>query len=1018
MGLRKLCEKHGRVVDVHLSKNLSKLGKRYAFVRFIKIDDVHSLIDNLRNIWIGSYKMFVSFVIRDRFGNLIKYRQQVPNRSNKVGSETNFKAPIVKMHYKGSHDTPSFASVVEPKLKSIISKPANKLIELVSGDYVVSSDECDKVCIRRVKEFASLPVLVDMRKAQGFPDLDIRYMGELEVQQTFRMDIIAEEVLIMIDESMFVIRVREVSGWVPSFKEKCVVTRDMEPSLEGDDIDLAEEEVNSIQSIQEEDALDNLQDSDLFSLSDLICKEAEKAKLQRMVKSKLDPRVPFNLEAEKKEDSVDDSLSHPSGYTNEYRDKKSFPMNCISINMQGIKNVDKGTWLRKLGNKHRVNFMAIQVTKVSSIDIAIVRSLWGNMYFNYLHSEVRGLSGGILVIWEPNLFIKQQIFVYSNYIAIHELWASKNVKTLMVSVYFPQDWAGKKQVWESLLLLFSRIEGEIVVMGDFNEVRDALERYPDHYPILLREEQVDYGPHPFHLFHSWMMLEGFDKLVKDSWEMPKRRQAAIRKAMKHGVWMVELNDVKAEFKDHFQSRFSKDGGVWPTILSDCFLKLSYNQISLDASFSCEEINKAVWDCGSDKALGPDGFTFGFFKKFWEIAWVKATLTSVRASMLLNGAPTEEFDIQRGLRHGDPLSPFLFVLAMEGFHVGILKACRANVFQGVSTGPSDIRIFHLLYADDVILLFPIIYQPPQETTIEILHDQENAITYAQTFLRKFNRYSFFETPKVLLLAWDRVFEIKDAFENKHYKPEDIQELFRQLFNDVQNIHEELAKYINTPSWNRPAICYNDDYDEDCTIAITPILSTLKPKDSLRIGDEHLDTIPEKESDEFIKSSFENLVPIPSKRIENRAKTENFVLDSIKFAHFSKSRQDPRKATSIPLERAWKNESNGSGPASRLDPMGWPMRGGAGGEGGDGVSNMLSRELIGVIIEKKCEEQGFDLKEDEVVPKVEDVSLVDGVFDGAFGGDGDEDFVIGEGVVVSSSLLDEEAWVEAMEKEGIE
>ncbi|GJR74309.1 retrovirus-related pol polyprotein from transposon TNT 1-94 [Tanacetum coccineum] len=40
----------------------------------------------------------------------------------------------------------------------------------------------------------------------------------------------------------------------------------------------------------------------------------------------------------------------------------------------------------------------------------------------------------------------------------------------------------------------------------------------------------------------------------------------------------------------------------------------------------------------------------------------------------------------------------------------------------------------------------------------------------------------------------------------------------------------------------------------------------------------------------------------------------------------------------------------------------------------------------------------------VPKVDDVSLVDGVFDGAFGGDEEEDFVMGEGVVVSSSSLD--------------
>ncbi|GKA61741.1 hypothetical protein Tco_0761260 [Tanacetum coccineum] len=43
-------------------------------------------------------------------------------------------------------------------------------------------------------------------------------------------------------------------------------------------------------------------------------------------------------------------------------------------------------------------------------------------------------------------------------------------------------------------------------------------------------------------------------------------------------------------------------------------------------------------------------------------------------------------------------------------------------------------------------------------------------------------------------------------------------------------------------------------------------------------------------------------------------------------------------------------------------------------------------------------------EEVVPNVDDVSLVDGVFDGAFGGDGEEDFVMGEGVVVLSSSLD--------------
>nr|GEU99835.1 hypothetical protein [Tanacetum cinerariifolium] len=159
-------------------------------------------------------------------------------------------------------------------------------------------------------------------------------------------------------------------------------------------------------------------------------------------------------------------------------------------------------------------------------------------------------------------------------------------------------------------------------------------------------------------------------------------------------------------------------------------------------------------------------------------------------------------------------------------------------------------------------FPVIHPPPQKTSIKILHDQENVINAVQTFLRKFNRYSFFETPKVLLLAWDRVFEIKDALGNKQYKPKDIQELFRKLLEDLQNIHDELAEYINSLGWNRPAFYNDDDDDVDYTIVITPVLSTEEPDNSLRMRDEHLDTTPATELDEVIKSSVEDLVPIPS------------------------------------------------------------------------------------------------------------------------------------------------------------
>ncbi|GKB59612.1 hypothetical protein Tco_0915798 [Tanacetum coccineum] len=137
-------------------------------------------------------------------------------------------------------------------------------------------------------------------------------------------------------------------------------------------------------------------------------------------------------------------------------------------------------------------------------------------------------------------------------------------------------------------------------------------------------------------------------------------------------------------------------------------------------------------------------------------------------------------------------------------------------------------------------------------------------------QKFNRLSFRETPKVLMQAWDKFFEIK------HAQSEEVQELFSKLLQDLKSINEELAEYINTPSCNLPTSSYDDDDDEESSIplkdiiisglppcvAITPVLLTEEPVDSLIIEDEHLDTIPATELDEVIKYSVEDLVPIPS------------------------------------------------------------------------------------------------------------------------------------------------------------
>ena len=60
------------------------------------------------------------------------------------------------------------------------------------------------------------------------------------------------------------------------------------------------------------------------------------------------------------------------------------------------------------------------------------------------------------------------------------------------------------------------------------------------------------------------------------------------------------------------------------------------------------------------------YKFGFGNK-WRV-WIQSCLKSSRGSILINGSSTEEFQFFRGLKQGDPLSPFLLILIMESLHL--------------------------------------------------------------------------------------------------------------------------------------------------------------------------------------------------------------------------------------------------------------------------------------------------------------------------------------------------------------
>jgi hypothetical protein len=91
-----------------------------------------------------------------------------------------------------------------------------------------------------------------------------------------------------------------------------------------------------------------------------------------------------------------------------------------------------------------------------------------------------------------------------------------------------------------------------------------------------------------------------------------------------------------------------------------------------------------------------------FSTLWR-KWIRECVSTATASVLVNGSPTDEFKLERGLRQGDPLSPFLFLLAAEGFNVLMKALSDAGTFTGYRVGGAEqVVVSHLQFVDDTLL----------------------------------------------------------------------------------------------------------------------------------------------------------------------------------------------------------------------------------------------------------------------------------------------------------------------------
>ncbi|GKF07474.1 RNA-directed DNA polymerase, eukaryota, partial [Tanacetum coccineum] len=132
------------------------------------------------------------------------------------------------------------------------------------------------------------------------------------------------------------------------------------------------------------------------------------------------------------------------------------------------------------------------------------------------------------------------------------------------------------------------------------------------------------------------------------------------------------------------------------LISDVQTAFLPNRQILDGPFI---INEILARCKLKKQQAMI-FKVDFAKAYDSVRW--DYLDDVLISILVSGSPTTEFHLYRGLKQGDLLAPFLFLLIMKSLHLSFSWAVEAGIFKGYKIDPST-TLSHLFYADDAIFI---------------------------------------------------------------------------------------------------------------------------------------------------------------------------------------------------------------------------------------------------------------------------------------------------------------------------
>ncbi|GKC49032.1 hypothetical protein Tco_1071777, partial [Tanacetum coccineum] len=187
----------------------------------------------------------------------------------------------------------------------------------------------------------------------------------------------------------------------------------------------------------------------------------------------------------------------------------------------------------------------------------------------------------------------------------------------------------------------------------------------------------------------------------------------IRGLMIDGVWCKEPDRKKEDVFRFYKDIFLAKGGRRAQFDNNRVHRLSVeDSCGLEAPFT----ENKVWSvsgviCVLGKGRIPQKDVMLLFvtlnPKVADFRWVlettrpKSNRVFLQNHSKINGSPTKEFSMERGVRQGDPLSPFLFILAAKGLNALMKEAVSRNIFKGIKVGDDELMVSHP-YASDTII----------------------------------------------------------------------------------------------------------------------------------------------------------------------------------------------------------------------------------------------------------------------------------------------------------------------------